>query len=107
MTITFDKYWILTQKWKWFLDYATFKGQQVQKTSIKRNVPQSSNPLKSFNWSKLPECKVEGTIWKDMGTEDENKLYKALDLAEVDKLFSAYQKNGTLSIEGNKLFHLI
>ena len=25
----------------------------------KKNVPQSSNPLKSFNWSKLPDCKVE------------------------------------------------
>ena len=30
-----------------------------QKSSIKKNVPQSSNPLKSFNWSKLPECKVK------------------------------------------------
>ena len=26
--------------------------------------------------------------------KDEAKLYEALDLAEVDKLFSAYQKNG-------------
>ena len=33
--------------------------------------------------------------------KDEAKLYEALDLAEVDKLFSAYQKNGTLSIEGS------
>jgi dishevelled associated activator of morphogenesis len=68
------------------------------KASIKKNVPQSSNPLKSFNWSKLPDCKVSGTIWTDI---DETKLYKALDLAEVDKLFSAYQKNGCLSIEGS------
>ena len=28
--------------------------------------------------------------------KDEAKLYEALDLAEVDKLFSAYQKNGKL-----------
>ena len=65
------------------------------KPVIKRNVPQSSNPLKSFNWSKLPDCKVSGTIWTEL---DETKLYKAIDLAEVDKLFSAYQKNGVLVI---------
>ena len=56
-------------------------------------VPQPSNPLKSFNWSKLPECKVQGTIWTDL---DDSKLYKQLDLAEVDRLFSAYQKNGIM-----------
>ena len=27
---------------------------------------------------------------------EETKLYKLLNLAEVDKLFSAYQKNGML-----------
>jgi dishevelled associated activator of morphogenesis len=56
-------------------------------------VPQPSNPLKSFNWSKLPECKVQGTIWTDL---DDSKLYKQLDLGEVDRLFSAYQKNGIM-----------
>ena len=75
-----------------------FTTPSSNKPSIKKNVPQSSNPLKSFNWSKLPECKVSGTIWTDI---DETRLYKALDLAEVDKLFSAYQKNGTLSMEGS------
>eukprot|EP00095_Tigriopus_kingsejongensis_P000197 snap_masked-scaffold41_size498431-processed-gene-1.12 protein:Tk00197 transcript:snap_masked-scaffold41_size498431-processed-gene-1.12-mRNA-1 annotation:"disheveled-associated activator of" len=68
-------------------------GPIAPKVSIRRNIPQSSNPLKSFNWSKLPDCKVEGTIWSEL---EETKLYKALDLAEVDKLFSAYQKNGLL-----------
>ncbi|XP_023325482.1 disheveled-associated activator of morphogenesis 1 [Eurytemora carolleeae] len=61
---------------------------------IRKCVPQPSNPLKSFNWSKLPECKVQGTIWTDL---DDSKLYKQLDLAEVDRLFSAYQKNGIMS----------
>ena len=74
------------------------KPAPAKTASQKRNVPASSNPLKSFNWSKLPECKVDGTIWTDI---DETRLYKALDLAEVDKLFSAYQKNGSLSIEGS------
>ena len=60
---------------------------------IRKHVPQPSNPLKSFNWSKLPECKVQGTIWTDL---DDSKLYKQLDLAEIDRLFSAYQKNGIM-----------
>ena len=63
------------------------------KQMIRKCVPQPSNPLKSFNWSKLPECKVPGTIWTDL---DDSKLYKQLDLAEVDRLFSAYQKNGIM-----------
>ncbi|XP_059086529.1 disheveled-associated activator of morphogenesis 1-A-like isoform X3 [Tigriopus californicus] len=65
----------------------------LPKVGVRKNIPQSSNPLKSFNWSKLPDCKVQGTIWTEL---EETKLYKTLDLAEVDKLFSAYQKNGLL-----------
>lgn len=63
------------------------------RAAIKKCVPQPSNPLKSFNWSKLPECKVDGTIWTDI---DDSRLYKQLDLQEVDRLFSAYQKNGIM-----------
>ena len=37
--------------------------------------------------------------------KDEAKLYEALDLAEVDKLFSAYQKNGMLSLLHIFYFH--
>lgn len=72
------------------------------KPLIKRNVPQSTNPLKSFNWSKLPDCKVSGTIWTEL---DETKMYTAIDLQEVDKLFSAYHNkilpNGGLLIDGS------
>ncbi|KAK9728732.1 Diaphanous FH3 Domain [Popillia japonica] len=57
----------------------------------KKNVPQPSNPLKSFNWSKLPDTKVNGTIWSEL---DDTKLYNAMELDCIDKLFSAYQKNG-------------
>lgn len=57
----------------------------------KKNVPQSSNPLKSFNWSKLPDAKVAGTIWSEL---DDTKMYTAMELENIDKLFSAYQKNG-------------
>ncbi|XP_055684371.1 disheveled-associated activator of morphogenesis 1 isoform X1 [Lutzomyia longipalpis] len=57
----------------------------------KKNVPQPSNPLKSFNWSKLPDAKVNGTIWNEL---DESKWYSTMGLEDIDKLFSAYQKNG-------------
>lgn len=59
--------------------------------SIKKNVPQPSNPLKSFNWSKLPDAKVQGTIWSEL---DDSKLYTNIELENIDKLFCAYQKNG-------------
>ncbi|XP_034713561.1 disheveled-associated activator of morphogenesis 1-like [Etheostoma cragini] len=55
----------------------------------KKNIPQPSNPLKSFNWSKLPENKINGTIWKEI---DDVKVFKVLDLDELQKTFSAYQK---------------
>ena len=32
----------------------------------KKSTPKPSNPLKSFNWSKLPESKISGTIWADL-----------------------------------------
>ncbi|XP_029317093.1 disheveled-associated activator of morphogenesis 1 [Cottoperca gobio] len=58
-------------------------------TAQRKNIPRPSNPLKSFNWSKLPESKLEGTIWKEM---DDLKVFKVLDLEEFQKTFSAYQK---------------
>jgi len=71
---------------------------EALRAAVKKCIPQPSNPLKSFNWSKLPECKVQGTIWTEL---DDSRLYKQLDLAEVDRLFSAYQKNGIMSVEGS------
>ncbi|XP_073980936.1 disheveled-associated activator of morphogenesis-like protein isoform X2 [Rhodnius prolixus] len=56
-----------------------------------KNVPKPSNPLKSFNWSKLPDTKLTGTVWSEL---DDTKLYNAMDLDSIDKLFCAYQKNG-------------
>ncbi|XP_065208750.1 disheveled-associated activator of morphogenesis 1 isoform X3 [Planococcus citri] len=60
------------------------------RTEIK-NVPKPSNPLKSFNWSKLPDAKVNGTVWTEL---DDTKLYKVMELENIDKLFCAYQKAG-------------
>ncbi|XP_054088534.1 disheveled-associated activator of morphogenesis 1 isoform X2 [Zeugodacus cucurbitae] len=65
------------------------------KTEVpKKNVPQPSNPLKSFNWSKLPDAKVQGTVWSEL---DESKWYNNMELEAIDKLFSAYQKNGVVN----------
>ncbi|KAJ0062979.1 hypothetical protein NL108_010283, partial [Boleophthalmus pectinirostris] len=54
-----------------------------------KNVPKPDNPMKSFNWSKLPPNKVNGTIWEDI---DDLKVFKTLDLEEFQKTFSAYQR---------------
>ena len=62
----------------------------MARTEIK-NVPKPSNPLKSFNWSKLPDAKVNGTVWTEL---DDTKLYSVLEFENVDKLFCAYQKAG-------------
>ncbi|XP_026478989.1 disheveled-associated activator of morphogenesis 1 isoform X3 [Ctenocephalides felis] len=53
--------------------------------------PQPALPLKSFNWCKLPEGKLRGTLWSEL---DGSKWYEALELESVDRMFSAYQKNG-------------
>ncbi|KAL1489955.1 hypothetical protein ABEB36_013878 [Hypothenemus hampei] len=58
---------------------------------VKKNIPQPSNPLKSFNWSKIPESKLNDTIWNEL---DDTKLYNTMELDCIDKLFCAYQKNG-------------
>uniref|UniRef100_A0A8C7G400 Dishevelled associated activator of morphosis 1 n=1 Tax=Oncorhynchus kisutch TaxID=8019 RepID=A0A8C7G400_ONCKI len=54
---------------------------------LKKNIPQPSNPLKSFNWAKLN--KLEGTVWTDV---DDIKVFKILDLEDIEKTFSAYQR---------------
>ncbi|KAH8396100.1 hypothetical protein KR222_003314, partial [Zaprionus bogoriensis] len=64
----------------------------------KKNVPQPANPLKSFNWSKLPDAKLQGTVWSEL---DESKLYNNMELESIDKLFSAYQKNGVSTTDGS------
>ncbi|CAN2391180.1 activator of morphogenesis 2 [Pristimantis euphronides] len=56
----------------------------------KKSIPQPSHPLKSFNWSKLNEDKISGTIWTDI---DDIRAYKTLDLEEFERMFSAYQRH--------------
>uniref|UniRef100_A0A671QRV5 Disheveled-associated activator of morphogenesis 1-like n=1 Tax=Sinocyclocheilus anshuiensis TaxID=1608454 RepID=A0A671QRV5_9TELE len=53
----------------------------------KKNIPQPSNPLKSFNWTKLSEVR---TMWLDL---DDIRVFKQLDLEDIEKTFSAYQRH--------------
>ncbi|XP_030070208.1 disheveled-associated activator of morphogenesis 1 isoform X2 [Microcaecilia unicolor] len=64
-------------------------GAPLGSSLKKKNIPQSTNPLKSFNWSKLPENKLSGTIWTDI---DDAKVFKVLDLEDIERTFSAYQR---------------
>ncbi|XP_030627706.1 disheveled-associated activator of morphogenesis 1b isoform X1 [Chanos chanos] len=64
-------------------------GAPVGPSLKKKNIPQPSNPLKSFNWAKLSENKLEGTMWTEV---DDSKVFKILDLEDIEKTFSAYQR---------------
>lgn len=56
----------------------------------KKRVPQPSHPLKSFNWVKLNEERVPGTVWNDI---DDMHVFRILDLEDFEKMFSAYQRH--------------
>ncbi|XP_058423013.1 disheveled-associated activator of morphogenesis 1 isoform X1 [Diceros bicornis minor] len=64
-------------------------GAPLGLTLKKKNIPQPTNALKSFNWSKLPENKLEGTVWTEI---DDTKVFKILDLEDLERTFSAYQR---------------
>ncbi|XP_059163759.1 disheveled-associated activator of morphogenesis 2-like [Physella acuta] len=51
--------------------------------------PKPSVPMKSFNWTKIAENQVSGTIWNDL---NHSKVYSILDLEDFQRTFSAYQK---------------
>ncbi|XP_048203779.1 disheveled-associated activator of morphogenesis 2 isoform X2 [Perognathus longimembris pacificus] len=56
----------------------------------RKHIPQPSHPLKSFNWVKLNEERVPGTVWNEM---DDMKVFQILDLEDFEKMFSAYQRH--------------
>lgn len=51
--------------------------------------PKPKNPMKSFNWTKIPDMKLTGTVWSNLDTK---KTFKILDLNDFEHKFSAYQK---------------
>ncbi|XP_028622410.1 disheveled-associated activator of morphogenesis 2 isoform X2 [Grammomys surdaster] len=56
----------------------------------KKRIPQPSHPLKSFNWVKLNEERVSGTVWNEI---DDSQVFRILDLEDFEKMFSAYQRH--------------
>ncbi|NWY93748.1 DAAM1 protein, partial [Loxia curvirostra] len=64
-------------------------GPPVGMAFKKKSIPQPTNALKSFNWSKLPENKLAGTVWTNI---DDTKVFKILDLEDLERTFSAYQR---------------
>nr|XP_045619347.1 disheveled-associated activator of morphogenesis 1-like isoform X1 [Procambarus clarkii] len=51
-----------------------------------KQIPKSANQLRAFNWSKMPDSRVTGTIF---ATLDECPLYKFMDLEDIDRTFDA------------------
>uniref|UniRef100_A0A8C6V0L3 Dishevelled associated activator of morphogenesis 2 n=1 Tax=Neogobius melanostomus TaxID=47308 RepID=A0A8C6V0L3_9GOBI len=68
---------------------ASFGSANTQRS---KTIPQPSHPLKSFNWAKLGEHVINGTIWNDI---DDLRAFKILDLKDIEKMFSAYQRQIT------------
>ncbi|XP_026551382.1 disheveled-associated activator of morphogenesis 2 isoform X2 [Pseudonaja textilis] len=66
----------------------TFSNSEI--SLQKKSIPQPSHPLKSFNWAKLSEEKIQGTIWNEI---DDIRAFKMLDLEDFEKMFSAYQRH--------------
>ncbi|KAG8123388.1 hypothetical protein E2320_018747, partial [Naja naja] len=66
----------------------TFSNSEI--SLQKKSIPQPSHPLKSFNWAKLSEEKIHGTIWHEI---DDIRAFKMLDLEDFEKMFSAYQRH--------------
>uniref|UniRef100_H2YP95 Uncharacterized protein n=1 Tax=Ciona savignyi TaxID=51511 RepID=H2YP95_CIOSA len=64
-------------------------GMGAPKGLPKKNIPKAPNPLKSFNWLKLSDTKITGTIWTEL---DDSKAFKCIDLPDLDNTFSAYQR---------------
>ncbi|KAK7835912.1 hypothetical protein U0070_004003 [Myodes glareolus] len=73
-------------------------GAPISLTLKKKNIPQPTNALKSFNWSKLPENKLEGTVWTEI---DDTKVFKILDLEDLERTFSAYQRQQEFFVNSN------
>ncbi|XP_043859663.1 disheveled-associated activator of morphogenesis 2 isoform X1 [Dromiciops gliroides] len=59
----------------------------------KKCVPQPSHPLKSFNWVKLNEERISDTVWNEI---DDLQVFRVLDLEDLEKMFSAYQRHQDL-----------
>lgn len=48
-----------------------------------------------FDGTSVPQNKLEGTVWSDL---DDGKVFKILDLEDIEKTFSAYQRQQVRTI---------
>ncbi|XP_062896717.1 disheveled-associated activator of morphogenesis 2 isoform X1 [Mobula hypostoma] len=64
----------------------------------KKAIPQPSHPLKSFNWHKLAENRIGGSVWAEI---DDLRAFSILDLEDFEKMFSAYQRQQDLLTKTN------
>mmetsp|Transcript_26457 Transcript_26457/g.37250 ORF Transcript_26457/g.37250 Transcript_26457/m.37250 type:complete len:1253 (+) Transcript_26457:69-3827(+) len=60
-----------------------FGGSTLPKGLSKINVPKPKGPVKNLNWTKIPNNKIEGTIFTDVA-----KGELKLDFSEIEALFS-------------------
>uniref|UniRef100_A0A673FXX8 Disheveled-associated activator of morphogenesis 2-like n=1 Tax=Sinocyclocheilus rhinocerous TaxID=307959 RepID=A0A673FXX8_9TELE len=83
---------------KWWSSFTRSPSASWDSTTSLRtkSIPQPSQPLKSFNWSKLGENKITGTIWYEI---DDRRAFKVLDLKDIEKMFSAYQRQQVCKCE--------
>ncbi|CAI8048375.1 Disheveled-associated activator of morphogenesis 2 [Geodia barretti] len=63
----------------------------------RRNAPQPSQALKSFNWSKIPAVQIERTIWSKV---DDSRVHTVMDLKQFEQTFSAYQRSKEAELGG-------
>lgn len=61
--------------------------------------PKPKVPMKSFNWTKIPENQITGTIWSEL---NHSKAYQNLDLEEFQTTFSAYTKPVNEEVEDDQ-----
>ncbi|XP_042867935.1 disheveled-associated activator of morphogenesis 2-like [Penaeus japonicus] len=59
---------------------------QAKSTRPAKQIPKSATQLRAFNWAKMPDSRVSGTIFASL---DESPLYKFMDLEDIDKTFDA------------------
>ena len=49
----------------------------------KKNIPKSKQPMKSFNWSKLPDSVIKTTIWQDIDDTRVCTMYYVMLLISI------------------------
>ena len=54
--------------------------------TAKKKIPQSKQPMKSFNWSKLPDSVIKSTIWQDIDDTRVRNVINVMDWIGLSKV---------------------